>query len=1347
MKKRVLAVLLTMMMVFTIIPTVAATTHAASSPLVQRDIILMLDISDSMVGTPLTVMKQAAIRFCDDLIKSADDNRIGLVIWDFDCTSYDFSNDIESIKGRISAITLGAGTKTDKALRAAKNLMHNNGRESATKNIVLMTDGLPTYKDYSGSGPYTYSDYPGSNNLGDYYYACANSAYSEAQSIMTSYNLYTLGFFHSLTGNDLIFGRRFLNDIQNAGYYEVIDPDDLEFVFGDIAGNIVGSGKFKYPGEGRDYSAAYFYEDAYFLKDSSIYNPQLATMSLCLELTSWSSEDTSIWPDKTKNARELLTGELLIGPIEYIDGAGGLGFKEFDQNEVWVSSPTRDSIGLIAANKTIVDSNDADKEYTLIALAVRGGGYGSEWSSNFTVGSSGTHAGFTLARDDALNFLKEYISDYSITGDIKLWVVGYSRAGATANMIGGALDDGYSLPGVSLAHKDLYVYTFEAPQGALRSAVTGSGHGDYTNIHNIINLNDPVPLVAPYPWGFSRYNNDIWLPSAFTSSSFSSQRSAMLTQYNRLEGARAAGYKIQESSTQQNLRVDRSKWLPGGDPLWWWEDSEVSQRDVLIDSVYFLANDVLESRANYYSNLQDGVREIFGVLNDGSDKMDLFIEEFASRLDGGTIVGFLALGTLVNPLKSFEDWVNEVSKRVQAFVRENVQDIAADLRIAVTSLFIDSLAKVMGDLIVSVAMDVWDNNTDSVNLIIKLVDLIMSGSIPQAHYPEICLAWMMSRDTNYYGSTEAGKIPDTHRIIRINCPVDVSVYDGNELLVASIVNDIKQDVDSSVICFINNKGEKIVYLPADEDYQIKLQATDDGEVTYSVGEYSSVDNVVLRLVNYYSVPITNEDYLLGVVPAFSAEEIESGTPNGSSVEYKLLDSSGNEVTGKEELSEAEVSENYFKVSVVADNDSGYVDGSGTFVKGSFARVEAQPLSGSSFLGWYVDDNLVSNDSVYRFGVIEDVTLIAKFTHVEKHELKLVSGTGGKITSVEGFYSAGSEIAVVAEADDGYTFKEWTATQGVFDSITESYAWFTMPDVDAVLTANFELLTSDYFTISATARTGGVVSGGGTYPSGATVTLTATSNNSYYFEGWYENGTRIASAGASYSFTAAADRTLEARFTYTYTGGSGYIPPSTTPSTTTVSDPETLLSWLSPFEDVNEGDWFYDDVGYVHRNDLMLGTSANKFSPNIPLTRGMAVTVLYRIESEPGVIDLPNPFSDVVDGNYYTNAVKWAADKGIVLGFPSGKFGPEDMITRQDLAIILNRYAGYKDMKLPNTRIYQKFNDDADIANYARDAVETFFRAVVINGKPNNKFDPKGQATRAEYAAIIHRMLEVADSEE
>jgi len=181
---------------------------------------------------------------------------------------------------------------------------------------------------------------------------------------------------------------------------------------------------------------------------------------------------------------------------------------------------------------------------------------------------------------------------------------------------------------------------------------------------------------------------------------------------------------------------------------------------------------------------------------------------------------------------------------------------------------------------------------------------------------------------------------------------------------------------------------------------------------------------------------------------------------------------------------------------------------------------------------------------------------------------------------------------------------------------------------------------------------------------------------------------------------------------------------------------------NPFIDIKDSNWFYDDVLYAYYNGLMLGASANTFEPNAALTRAMVVTILYRLAGSPDIDRQElSPFADVTDMNsWYYNAVVWAAGNSIVTGY-AGKFSPNDSITRQDLSVILYRYADFAGLNLPSALSYAGFDDVSLIAAYAKNAVEALFNAGVINGRTGNTFDPLGNATRAEAAAMLHRFIE------
>ena len=179
------------------------------------------------------------------------------------------------------------------------------------------------------------------------------------------------------------------------------------------------------------------------------------------------------------------------------------------------------------------------------------------------------------------------------------------------------------------------------------------------------------------------------------------------------------------------------------------------------------------------------------------------------------------------------------------------------------------------------------------------------------------------------------------------------------------------------------------------------------------------------------------------------------------------------------------------------------------------------------------------------------------------------------------------------------------------------------------------------------------------------------------------------------------------------------------------------SWQNPFGDVGEADWFYHNVEYAHSNNLFSGTSATTFAPNTSMTRGMLVTVLGRM-SGADVSGYASSFGDVDAGAYYANYTEWAREQGIVSGVGGNNFVPNTIITRQDMAVMLARYALAIGLEAPAVNARADFADANSIAVYAKDAATAMQRAGIISGKPGGVFDPAAGATRAEVSAMLHR---------
>lgn len=262
-------------------------------------------------------------------------------------------------------------------------------------------------------------------------------------------------------------------------------------------------------------------------------------------------------------------------------------------------------------------------------------------------------------------------------------------------------------------------------------------------------------------------------------------------------------------------------------------------------------------------------------------------------------------------------------------------------------------------------------------------------------------------------------------------------------------------------------------------------------------------------------------------------------------------------------------------------------------------------------------------------------------------------------------------------------------------------------------------------VTSAVNNGGVNASPSNAEKGATITITLSPDKGYKLDkltvtdGSGKTVSTVKKSDTVYTFTMPASAVKV---------GVSYVKATETPSET-------------KFNDVSANDWFASAVDYVTGKGMMNGTADNTFSPKANTTRGMVVTVLYRLENQPSTSAAS--FTDVASGAYYANAVAWANANGIVSGYGSGKFGPNDKVTREQLAAILYRYAQYKkyDVSVGEDTNILSYDDAQSISSYAIPAIQWACGAGVVTGKSGSKLDPKGNATRAEVAAMLMRFCE------
>ena len=265
----------------------------------------------------------------------------------------------------------------------------------------------------------------------------------------------------------------------------------------------------------------------------------------------------------------------------------------------------------------------------------------------------------------------------------------------------------------------------------------------------------------------------------------------------------------------------------------------------------------------------------------------------------------------------------------------------------------------------------------------------------------------------------------------------------------------------------------------------------------------------------------------------------------------------------------------------------------------------------------------------------------------------------------------------------------------------------------------------YKVTTSSVNNGGVNASPSSAEKGATITITLSPDKGYKLG----KLTVTDGSGKTVSTTKKSDTV----YTFTMPASAVNVGVSYVKADETPSEPK--------FNDVSANDWFASAVDYVTGKGMMNGTAANTFSPKANTTRGMVVTVLYRLEKEPSTSAAS--FTDVASGAYYANAVAWANANGIVSGYGNGKFGPNDKVTREQLAAILYRYAQYKkyDVSVGENTNILSYEDVQSVSTYAIPALQWACGAGVVTGKSGGMLDPKGNATRAEVAAMLMRFCE------
>ncbi len=490
-----------------------------------------------------------------------------------------------------------------------------------------------------------------------------------------------------------------------------------------------------------------FYSDDYFALDPTEYHQELALVSHAMALSAFPvstfKEDYSTQPNNLKSFWK------------------SIGFTDVWCAQSYYEKTEVDSIGYAFSRKTMALNGET---YTVIAIGIRGADYQAEWASNVTLGDSGDAKGFFDATCTVLGGLAHYVELRHITGKVKFWTAGYSRAAITANMVAGNLTgdtiDGSTLfaDQVIYTQKDVYAYCFEPPMGVVDDY--DRAHTErYANIHNLVNLNDVVPLVAPDQWGFTRYGVDHYYPDRLTDIHFDERcREKAVTRYHFTpSGTALPGYDMDDwLFVDVGADFAKTNGLPRA-------SINPSQARFIRDLVDCLARDGFLTRINYSLFGQVPLARLFAILNGRDDVIspkDISIEKILTLFFEYSLLNVLLTELLNNDPTSFAMNLEPFFFQILGGPKVSNADIEDFYLTFVFALYAFANA--------------FSHRQD---VLLQLMNIGNLMRVKLAHMPELSYAWLGSCDSRYYGN-DANQLNDgSYYILSVQNATHINIYE------------------------------------------------------------------------------------------------------------------------------------------------------------------------------------------------------------------------------------------------------------------------------------------------------------------------------------------------------------------------------------------------------------------------------------------------------------------------------------------------------------------------------------------------------------------------------------------
>ena len=461
---------------------------------------------------------------------------------------------------------------------------------------------------------------------------------------------------------------------------------------------------FNYPNSHdstKEITSTYYYSDDYFKQSSYVYNPSLATLSVC---AASAAVGYNVGYDPAKgrdyslcanNIKKLLTET---------------GFDSFYANEDYLTKPTMESCGIAFAKKKITVG---DIDYTLIAINFRNAQYEKEWVMNFDLGDGDYHAGFEKIGDRTIEEFKQYIQNNQIKGNLKVWITGYSKGAGIANYVSQELDDFY-FQDVELAPEDVYSYSIGTPNTTRKMNYKLAL---YKNIFNIVSPYDYLTQIPPEQWGWHRFGVDVTIPTVGSTSYKEKKQRAQSFLDQMIKGYDVSvdylpAYKVNLDD------ISNPKLLPAG-------EKELS---IIIDDLLTALSIGLGSQESI-TNANPAIRAAIEVIMDATDEQKEIIVNYANTYVKENSVTDILTDVLSKGGKTTSAVMDAL--RQAGFEFENEEEIKTTLN----DFAVGILSSLLTDL----------NNTAGDAVTIYNDPYGFSGN----HFAFRYLAWLQSMDSNY----------------------------------------------------------------------------------------------------------------------------------------------------------------------------------------------------------------------------------------------------------------------------------------------------------------------------------------------------------------------------------------------------------------------------------------------------------------------------------------------------------------------------------------------------------------------------------------------------------------------